>query len=245
MLSFRKSRCHWVHIFITGNSIVPRGCKFGRSGCHQWHCNCCCRLSTCHPGQIAILRRHVGSIFTVSVTLSKRNKLIDTFSASHPPWQSQRHLNSSGPSQEMGQYFHEFPTLSSTSAPNIGGEIYSSSTTTALTPLTSWVSLTFLGVFLEFTLSSLPKCAGSSFYSSVDMQLFFIGLIIIYLLAWRAKVAYGTCVLLTLVCFVHTSYNVIKHETTGMLFMSNPVPTKISEYLDFVHMSTTTYVPGN
>lgn len=88
------------------------------------------------------------------------------------------------------------------------------------------------------------KCGGTSFYSSVDMQLFILGLIVIYIFAKNETAGYITCASLVICSYVHIAYNVIVHETTGLLFKSNPVPIKISEYFDYVHMVTSSYVPG-
>lgn len=76
------------------------------------------------------------------------------------------------------------------------------------------------------------------------MHLFILGLIVIYILVFNPKLAFVICGLLSVAAYVRISYNIITHETLGVLFQRDPIPIKISEYLDYVHMTTTIYFPG-
>lgn len=76
------------------------------------------------------------------------------------------------------------------------------------------------------------------------MHLFILGLIVIYILAWRPKVALIICTILSLTAYGRVGYNVIVHETIGVLFRPDPIPIKLSEYFDYVHMATAIYIPG-
>lgn len=105
-----------------------------------------------------------------------------------------------------------------------------------------WLNFLFIN---NYFIDSIDICGGSSFYTSVDLQLFILGLIVIYVFTLSPKAGYTLSCLCIITSWVYTAINVIKNESTGILFRANPIPIKISEYFDHVHMATPTYIPGD
>lgn len=75
------------------------------------------------------------------------------------------------------------------------------------------------------------------------MQLFVMGSLIIVLLAGNSRFTWKVCAALITLCMGHLAYKVVKYQIPGCIFCSWS-PLKITHYLDYVHMATTSYVPA-
>lgn len=94
----------------------------------------------------------------------------------------------------------------------------------------------------NYFIDSIDICAGHSYYSSVDMHLFILGLVGIFvfsrsdnagILFSTSMIMYGT---------LKTAYNAIVHQTSFSLFYPNSVLELQAGFFDHIHMPTSSYV---
>lgn len=90
----------------------------------------------------------------------------------------------------------------------------------------------------------LAQCGGHTFSSSVDFHLFILGLIAVALMIKSPR--FG--VLFSYACIIgaHLRIGYVSHvnATTGSMLTPDPVPRKIVEYLNYIHMATPIYIPS-
>lgn len=90
----------------------------------------------------------------------------------------------------------------------------------------------------------LLQCAGSSYYLSVDLQLFLIGLIVLHCFSRTVESGTIACILFTFISCLRIALDVMKHNVTGQMFVKNPEPLKINQYCHYITMAPTSYIPG-
>lgn len=93
-------------------------------------------------------------------------------------------------------------------------------------------------------LTSIDICGGHSFYSSVDMQLFLLGLVGIFIFSSSEKGGIVFTVLMVTVGMVKMAHNAIKYETAFAMFVVNLVPHKLEEFLHYIYMQPWAYMPA-
>ena len=103
-----------------------------------------------------------------------------------------------------------------------------------------WWQLTFM----QNMFPGLEICAGHTFFSGVDMQLFLIGLLVMAVMV-RSQVK-GTllCFVFAVISTIRVLYVAYANNTYGTLYRPWPDTTKILEYVDLIHMPAAIYVPG-
>ena len=102
-----------------------------------------------------------------------------------------------------------------------------------------WMNLLFINNYLD----TVDICGGSSYYISIDIQLFAFGCFIIPLLVKNTRLAWKVCAVSCALSALHLTYKAIKYEVSACIVCSF-TPLKISEYLDHVHIATTSYLPA-
>lgn len=104
-----------------------------------------------------------------------------------------------------------------------------------------WLNFLFMN---NYFIRAIDICGGHSFYSSVDLQLFILGLICVFIFTKSNRAGLAFCILMIFLGNYKTYVYAVKYETTGSMFISDPIARKISEYFDYIHMATSTYVPS-
>jgi len=102
-----------------------------------------------------------------------------------------------------------------------------------------WWNLTFLqnwGPVLDI-------CAGHTFFSALDMQLFVIGLVVISILVRNQRSGLTLMGLLSIIAFSRVAYVASVKETYATIYRPWPDTSKILDYMDFIHTTTPTYIP--
>lgn len=103
------------------------------------------------------------------------------------------------------------------------------------------ISGTIFVYLVSFLLPALLS-GGHSFYNSVDMHLFLMGLVAVFVFSRseRAGVALSAAMIVFgTVKVAHTAY---VNETSFSLFVVNPIPEKIVQFFHLIHMQTTSYL---
>jgi len=103
-----------------------------------------------------------------------------------------------------------------------------------------WWNLTFVQNWFPV----LDICGGHTFFSAVDMQLFILGLIAMYILVKSVPRGFVFCTTLSILAALRVMYNGYKFETTMTMYTPWPDTRKILEYLDVIHMTTPIYIPS-
>jgi hypothetical protein len=103
-----------------------------------------------------------------------------------------------------------------------------------------WWQLTFM----QNMFPGLDICAGHTFFSAVDMQLFLIGLLVMSVMVRSQVKGILLCLVMAIFSVARVLYISHKHDTYGTLYRPWPSTTKILEYIDLIHMPTAIYVPG-
>ena len=98
--------------------------------------------------------------------------------------------------------------------------------------------------FMQNMFPGLDICAGHTFFSGVDMQLFLIGLIVMTVMTRSQMKGILLCGIITLLSISRVAYVAFKTEIYGTLYRPWPDTTKILEYVDMIHMPVAVYVPG-
>ena len=104
-----------------------------------------------------------------------------------------------------------------------------------------WLNLLFIN---NYFIDGIDICGGHSFYSSVDMQLFVIGIAGVYIFARSARNGIAFSLTMIVLGSVKTAHTSIVHDTTGTLYTPFPSAQKISEYFSYVTVQVTTYLPS-
>ncbi|KAI1303725.1 hypothetical protein HDE_02217 [Halotydeus destructor] len=105
---------------------------------------------------------------------------------------------------------------------------------------TWWKNLLFINNWFPV----IDICAGHTFSTSVDFQLFILGLIATYITVKSAKAGLAFSGLMIIYGWFHIAYNAYYYQTTGSLYVPDPILTEILSYLDNVHMHTAVYIPS-
>ena len=103
----------------------------------------------------------------------------------------------------------------------------------------------------------LENCATHTFWSSVEFQLFLIGLLAFYLYIKNKKLGIAFCITMGLLDFIVTGYISIKYQTVHAL-AAHPMDAKwvgivtdtcnifvyrkVEHYVDYIHQPTTNYL---
>ena len=88
------------------------------------------------------------------------------------------------------------------------------------------------------------ECAGHLFSMAIDFQLFLYGLLAIYLINKSRYLGFIFCAMSAVYSYIVLALRAIKYETTGTIYTPFPTPIKIVEYLQFIYMTTDTYIPS-
>lgn len=89
------------------------------------------------------------------------------------------------------------------------------------------------------------QCSGHTYSTSVDVQLFIIGLVGVWLLAKRPKVGILYCITWMMVGNLLTFYYATIHKVTPTLMVANnPYIHNLEQFLIYVHMATSSYIPS-
>ena len=102
-----------------------------------------------------------------------------------------------------------------------------------------WYNVLFIN---NYFLNSIDICGGHSFYSSVDMQLFALGLLALCMFASSSRQGLLFSVAMVVFGTWKVAHSAIKYETAFSLFVVNPVPHKIVEFFHYIHMQTSSYM---
>ena len=103
----------------------------------------------------------------------------------------------------------------------------------------------FLNLFyIQNWFPVLDICAGQTFFSAVDMQLFILGLFVISILVKSQKQGIAVAITLSFIAYIKVVYNGFVYESTMTLYTPQLIPIKILEYLDYIHMTTPAYIPS-
>lgn len=97
-------------------------------------------------------------------------------------------------------------------------------------------------MFVNNALNAIDICSGHAFWSSVDMQLFILGLIALFLFNRSDKVGLGFSLLMIVIGTVKTAYNASVNDTGFSLYDVKTVPHRIVEYFNYIHMPTSSYL---
>lgn len=79
---------------------------------------------------------------------------------------------------------------------------------------------------------------------AIDFQLFLYGLLAIYLINKSKYLGFIFCAISAVYSYTALALRAIKYETTGTIYTPFPTPIKIVEYLQFIYMTTDTYIPS-
>jgi hypothetical protein len=104
-----------------------------------------------------------------------------------------------------------------------------------------WLNTLFLN---NYFIDGIDICGGHTFYSSVDMQLFIIGMIAMHLFSRSQKAGIAFSITMMLVGSMKMALNAITYETTGTLYTPYPSAQKIEQYFSVVTTAMTTYLPA-
>ncbi|KAI1303711.1 Nose resistant to fluoxetine protein 6 [Halotydeus destructor] len=99
-------------------------------------------------------------------------------------------------------------------------------------------------IFINNWFPAEDICAGHTYSVSMDFQLFFLGLIATYITVRSVKAGLTFSVTMMIYGWLHTAYNAYTYETTATLYVPDPIPMKVVQYLNYVHMSTPVYMPA-
>ena len=103
----------------------------------------------------------------------------------------------------------------------------------------------FLNLFyIQNWFPVLDICAGQTFFSAVDLQLFLLGLFVISILVKSHGSGMAVAFTLSCVACIKVVYNGFIYESTLSLYTPKLIPIKILEYLDYIHMTTPVYIPS-
>ncbi|KAI1303759.1 hypothetical protein HDE_02218 [Halotydeus destructor] len=103
-----------------------------------------------------------------------------------------------------------------------------------------WTNILFINNWYPV----VDVCAGHTYSASVDFQLFILGLIATYITVRSVKAGLIYSVAMMVYGWLHIAYNAYKYETTGTLYVPDPIPINIVNYMDYIHMSTAIYIPA-
>ena len=79
---------------------------------------------------------------------------------------------------------------------------------------------------------------------AIDFQLFLYGLLVIYLINKSKYLGFIFCAISAVYSYTALALRAIKYEKTGTIYTPFPTPIKIVEYLQFIYMTTDTYIPS-
>ncbi|KAI1303721.1 hypothetical protein HDE_02213 [Halotydeus destructor] len=99
-------------------------------------------------------------------------------------------------------------------------------------------------IFINNWFPAEDICAGHTYSTSMDFQLFFLGLIATYITVRSVKAGLTFSVTMIIYGWLHTAYNAHTYETTATMYVPDPIPMKVVQYLNYVHMSTPVYMPA-
>ncbi|KAI1303712.1 hypothetical protein HDE_02212 [Halotydeus destructor] len=99
-------------------------------------------------------------------------------------------------------------------------------------------------IFINNWFPAVDVCAGHTYSTSMDFQLFFLGLVATYITVRSVKAGLTFSVTMMIYGWLHTAYNAYKYQITGTLYVPDPIPIGILNYMDYIHMSTPIYIPA-
>lgn len=104
-----------------------------------------------------------------------------------------------------------------------------------------WRNLLFIN---NYSIDPTDICAGHTFWSSVDFQLFLLGLVALILFSRSVRAGVAFVITLSALANLKIMYNAYMYETTPTLYVHNPISVKIPQYLGYIHMQTAVYLPA-
>lgn len=97
-------------------------------------------------------------------------------------------------------------------------------------------------LFVNNFINSIDICSGHSYWSAVDMQLFLVGLIAVYIFSKSETAGVWFSVLLMAAGVMKTTYNSIMYDTGFSLLDVEPDGQKMVNYFHYIHMPTSSYL---
>jgi hypothetical protein len=96
----------------------------------------------------------------------------------------------------------------------------------------------------NYMLRPVDICAGQSFWTSVDMQLFVIGLIGIYIFAKNETA--GICFSISMILFgtLKVAHTAIKYNVPFSMYVVDPSLQQMDDFIHFIHMQIPSYMPA-
>ncbi|KAI1303726.1 hypothetical protein HDE_02215 [Halotydeus destructor] len=105
---------------------------------------------------------------------------------------------------------------------------------------TWWTNLVFINNWFPV----IDICAGHTFSSSIDFQLFVLGLIATYITIKSVKAGIVFSATMMIYGWLHIGYNAYAYKTTSTLYIPDPRPVDVINYLNYIHMNTAVYIPS-
>ena len=103
----------------------------------------------------------------------------------------------------------------------------------------NWI---YNALFINNFLRPIDICGGHLFSSSVDMQLFFMGLICIFIFSRSEKVGVWFSIAMIAFGTGKVAYNAITYSTAFSMYVVNMQYHKLEEFLYYIHMQTPSYM---
>lgn len=107
-----------------------------------------------------------------------------------------------------------------------------------------WRNLLFANNVFGDGFGAVDICGGHTFWSSVDFQLFVVGVCALWLVVRSRTAGIAFMAALCVGANARIAYHAYVYETTTTLFVPDPVSAKIPQYLGLVHMQTAVYLPA-
>lgn len=96
----------------------------------------------------------------------------------------------------------------------------------------------------NYFIDGIDICAGHSFWSSVDMQLFLMGLLVMYIFSKSECTGVLVSIMMMIAATVKITYDSYAYQTPPALFYVDLDIFKTNEFFNVIYTKTTSYVPA-
>jgi hypothetical protein len=96
-------------------------------------------------------------------------------------------------------------------------------------------------LFINNLINSIDICSGHSYWSAVDMQLFLLGVIAMFIFSRSDKHGVCFCIIMMVYGVAKTIYNSIVYDTGFSLMDVELDMNRMNNYFHYIHMATSSY----